>query len=39
MKARLHSVSVQRDANKASKEHFTTINIPVKANTFEAGND
>ena len=27
----------QRDANKASKEHFTTINIPVKANTFEAG--
>ena len=27
----------QCDANKASKEHFTTINIPVKANTFEAG--
>lgn len=27
----------QRDANKASKEHFTTINIPVKANTLEAG--
>lgn len=27
----------QRDANKASKEYFTTINIPVKANTLEAG--
>ena len=27
----------QRDANKAIKEHFTTINIPVKANTLEAG--
>ena len=27
----------QRDANKASKEHFTTIKIPVKANTLEAG--
>lgn len=27
----------QCDANKASKEHFTTINIPVKANTLEAG--
>ena len=27
----------QRDANKASKEYFTTINIPVKANTLETG--
>ena len=27
----------QRDADKASKEYFTTINIPVKANTLEAG--
>lgn len=27
----------QCDANKASKEHFTTINIPVKANMLEAG--
>lgn len=27
----------QCDANKASKEHFTTIKIPVKANTLEAG--
>lgn len=27
----------QCNANKASKEHFTTIKIPVKANTFEAG--
>ncbi|WP_418703765.1 DUF3783 domain-containing protein [Anaerotignum faecicola] len=27
----------QRDANKAIKERFTTINIPVKANTLEAG--
>lgn len=27
----------QCNANKASKEHFTTINIPVKANTLEAG--
>lgn len=41
-KKELHESSItqrigQRDANKASKEHFTTINIPVKANTFEAG--
>lgn len=41
-KNELHESSItqrigQRDANKASKEHFTTINIPVKANTFEAG--
>ena len=41
-KNELHENSItqrigQRDANKASKEHFTTINIPVKANTFEAG--
>lgn len=27
----------QRDANKASKEYFTTIKIPVKVNTLEAG--
>lgn len=27
----------QCDANKASKEHFTTIKIPVKVNTLEAG--
>ena len=27
----------QCNANKASKEHFTTINIPVKANMLEAG--
>ena len=27
----------QCNADKASKEHFTTINIPVKANTLEAG--
>ncbi|MBE5723418.1 MAG: DUF3783 domain-containing protein [Clostridium sp.] len=27
----------QCNANKASKEHFTTIKIPVKANTLEAG--
>lgn len=41
-KNELHESSItqrigQRDANKASKEHFTTINIPVKANTLEAG--
>ena len=27
----------QCDANKAIKEHFTTIKIPVKVNTLEAG--
>lgn len=27
----------QCNANKASKEHFTTIKIPVKVNTLEAG--
>lgn len=41
-KKELHESSItqrigQRDANKASKEHFTTIKIPVKANTLEAG--
>lgn len=41
-KNELHESSItqrigQRDANKASKEHFTTIKIPVKANTLEAG--
>lgn len=41
-KKELHESSItqrigQRDANKASKEHFTTINIPVKVNTLEAG--
>lgn len=41
-KNELHESSItqrigQRDANKASKEYFTTINIPVKANTLEAG--
>lgn len=41
-KNELHENSItqrigQRDANKASKEHFTTINIPVKVNTLEAG--
>lgn len=41
-KNELHESSItqrigQRDANKASKEHFTTINIPVKANTLETG--
>lgn len=41
-KNELHESSItqrigQRDANKASKEHFTTINIPVKANTLKAG--
>lgn len=41
-KKELHESSItqrigQCDANKASKEHFTTINIPVKANTLEAG--
>lgn len=41
-KNELHESSItqrigQRDADKASKEYFTTINIPVKANTLEAG--
>lgn len=41
-KNELHESSItqsigQCNANKASKEHFTTIKIPVKANTLEAG--